>query len=142
MGLEKDAKTMMENGRPQWQGKRNLAIYNEHFEKPYLQDTAAEYERESMIWINTENVMEYLGHLNESFDIEEKNCNDWFDPSTKVKVIKIMVKTLISQNAAAVCDKDTGCEFMFIECKHEELKNLYRHFKRDPEAYVHIIHKM
>ena len=87
MGLRKDPKTVMVNGSPQWEGFKNLSIYDEHFERPFLEDTAEEYRRRSMVWINTENVMEYLRELNESFEVEEANCDDWFDPSTKVKVI-------------------------------------------------------
>lgn len=142
MGLTKDPKTIMYNGAPQWVGTKDLAIYNEHFEKPYLEDTVAEYERKSLIWINTENVMEYLKHLNKSFEEEEKNADEWFDPVTKVKIVNIMVETLISKNAEAVCDKDTGCDMMFREEKLDELENLFRHFKRDPHAYKHIINKM
>jgi len=142
MGLTKDPKTMIENGTPQWQGTKNLAIYDEHFEKPYLEDTAEEYQRRSMIWINTENVMEYLRNLNAAFEVEDRNSDDWFDPTTKEKVIKIMVETLVSKNAEAVCEKDTGCDLMFAEKKLDELENLYRHFRRDPNAYVHIINKM
>jgi len=53
-----------------------------------------------------------------------------------------MVETLISKNAEAVCDKDTGCDMMFRDKKLDELENLFRHFKRDPHAYKHIINKM
>jgi len=63
MGLEHDPKTVLHNGIPQWEGKKNLAIYYEYFEKPYLKDTAKAYTRMSKIWIASENVMEYLKHV-------------------------------------------------------------------------------
>jgi hypothetical protein len=32
MGLRKSPKTVMVNGSPQWEGTKNLSIYDEHFE--------------------------------------------------------------------------------------------------------------
>lgn len=53
-----------------------------------------------------------------------------------------MVETLVSKNAEAVCNKDSGCEYMFAEKKYDELESLYLNFRRDPGSYAHILKKM
>jgi hypothetical protein len=49
---------------------------------------------------------------------------------------------MISNKADSIVEKDTGCDYMFLHSRLEELALMYKIFKRDANTLTLIIHKM
>lgn len=49
---------------------------------------------------------------------------------------------MISKKAESVVEKDTGCDYMFLHGRLEELALMYKIFKRDHNTLTLIIKKM
>ena len=57
-------------------------------------------------------------------------------------MLKIVENELITKKAEPVVEKETGCEYMFLHSRLEELNLMYKIFKRDPQTLGLIIQKM
>lgn len=141
MGLKKPT-TEMQAGSPQWSGEKNLTMYVEQFQQPFLAATTTEYRKKASMWISTSNAPEYLKTVTASLALEEANADFWLEASSKDQCLTIVVRELITGQAEAVVDKDTGCDFMFTHAKLNELGMMYACFKRDEGSLRHIINKM
>ena len=57
-------------------------------------------------------------------------------------MLKIVENELITKKAEPVVEKATGCEYMFLHSRLQELNLMYNIFKRDPQTLGLIIQKM
>ena len=57
-------------------------------------------------------------------------------------MLKIVENELITKKAESVVEKETGCEYMFLHSRLEELNLMYMIFKRDPQTLGLVIQKM
>ena len=74
--------------------------------------------------------------------MEEKNADFWLQEETKPKILKIIIKEMISKHADAVGDKETGTTYMLQHKRLDGLQLMYRCFNRDAETKPKIILKM
>lgn len=63
-------------------------------------------------------------------------------PSTKEKMLKVVVRELVTNMAETICEKEGGIVTFLKEKQLEKLKLLYEVFKYDETTYRHIISKM
>lgn len=75
-------------------------------------------------------------------NLEEDNADYWLESMSKLKIMQIVEKQLITQQAEILVDKQTGCDFMFNYARLDELALMYKVFKRDEDSLRHIVNKM
>ena len=95
-----------------------------------------------MLWNSQLNCPEYLNEVNKALAHEEENADYWLQVETKPKMLKIVENELITKKAESVVEKETGCEYMFLHARLQELNLMYAIFKRDPQTLGLIIQKM
>ena len=85
-------KTSLHDGRVSWEGSRKeLKIYREAFEGKFLDATEAFYAKKAATWIITNNVSEYIKHVNDSLDLEKEYGKNFLeDTTTKLSIDRIV----------------------------------------------------
>ena len=139
MGLIKPKPMKTRDGIFLWQGDRNLCIYDDHFERDFLTSTQKEMQHDANLWNSNRNCPEYLNEVKKMLENEEQNADEWLQPETKTKMLKIVENELITKMAEAVSSKESGCVYMFEQKNLNELKLLYDIFKRDQNTFGLII---
>ena len=139
MGLIKPKPMKTREGNFLWQGDRNLCIYDDHFERDFLTSTQKEMQHDANLWNSNRNCPEYLNEVKKMLENEETNADEWLQPETKTKMLKIVENELITKMAEAVSSKESGCVYMFEQKNLNELKLLYDIFKRDQNTFGLII---
>ena len=129
-------------GQVNWVGDKNLTFYEEEFEKHFLQSLMDDYDKKAAAWVSTENARGYLLNVDKSLGHEEQTADFLLQPESKPKVLKKVEQELITKRAEAVLDKDTGCKHMFTHSLLDDLKLLYKCFKRDENTLGPIIQRM
>lgn len=141
MGLV-NARAMNQNQNFIWQGDKKLDIYEQRFEQPFLTYSRKEFEDKANLWINTLNCHEYLQEVDKAITKEEENAVYWLQQETTSKLLQRIEKELITEKAEALIEKETGCEYMFMNSRLSELALMYKILKRDPQTLTLIIKKM
>jgi hypothetical protein len=135
--------TRLHDGRVSWEGhRRELKIYREAFEGKFLDSTEAFYAKKAATWITTDNVSEYIEHVNSSLDLEKQNGKHFLEDSTTKLSIERIVNKLVTCHAVYLVDAETGCDFMLDGLRITQLHNMYRAFKHDAESLVLVVNKM
>ena len=122
-----------------WSGDSNLALYQNGFEDIFMVETANFYEEKSIKWISSMGCVEYLETVKKAFQDEEKRLKNYLDASSEEKLMSIVTRTLVTENAKVFCNlQGTGCEEMLKNFKLNELKLLYSVLRKDENQFVHI----
>lgn len=116
-----------------WAGDRCLDQYNKHFEAILLQKCSDEYGIKAQTWLAENNVPAYLKLVDEAHIHEEMICNDLLEPESKPKYLDCIDKQLIASRQDEIIDHETGCLFMILNKRYDELQLMYKCFKRNPE---------
>lgn len=128
---------------PQWQGEINLNKYDTEFERALKKNTEEFYETKSGQWFNELACFEYIQKINGHLVKEELNANYFLQEQTKAKVIDIVLRKAVENQAEPLTNKQgTGCEFMFESKKLDQLKLMYNVFNRIDTTIRFIIEKM
>ena len=136
-------KTSLHDGRVSWEGSRKeLKIYREAFEGKFLDSTEAFYAKKAATWIITNNVSEYIKHVNDSLDLEKEYGKNFLEDTTTKLSIDRIVDQLVSRHASVLVEAETGCDFMFDGLRLEQLHNMYRAFKHDADSLKLMVKKM
>ena len=95
-----------------WQGDRNLQVYDEEFEEAFLDATRRESGQKATLWNSTRNCPEYITEVRAFLENEELNADTWLQPETKIKMLKIVEREMITNMAESVASKDSGVVYM------------------------------
>ena len=125
-----------------WKGDKNLHIYEMHFEKPLLAHSEKEYLNKATGWMSNCNCPEYLREIDKHLRKEEERADYFLQPETKDRLLNVIHKKIIEDQAQHLVDKDTGCEAMFQHKKLDELELMYQIFLRVDSTIKFIIAKM
>ncbi len=105
-------------------------VYQQDFEKHFLQATAQFYLSESQDYIVKNTCPDYLMKAEQRLKEEEERLARYLDSSTESKLISIVQKELISDKAKVLVDmENSGCIAMFKDEKLDDLKRMYSLFK-------------
>lgn len=144
MGFEKLAEIRKPQGSHtiQWFGEKNLEKYDTEFEK-YLKESTTEFYRKSAeLWRNTFSCEDYIRKVAQHLLKEERNADDFLQEQTKSRIIDIVLKEAVENQAEQLTLKETGCEYMFNQRKINELKEMYEVFSRVETTLKYVINKM
>ena len=126
-----------------WDGTPNLAYYEQQFEAKYLELTRITFGQKANQWNSDHDCFTYLNECDKAFVREEFNADFWLQPQTKPKMLKIVIKQLVTDKAHAVVEKSPGGVIDFLRQQDlAKLQLLFNIFKRDTDTYTQIIEKM
>jgi hypothetical protein len=106
-----------ENGEMQWLGEKNLLGYDQDFEAHLKLATTEFYKKKAEIWSNTLSCNEYIIKVSNHIAKEEENADFFLQPESKLKIVNITLKETVQDKAEQLTQKESGCEYMFIERK-------------------------
>eukprot|EP00358_Blepharisma_japonicum_P000469 CAMPEP_0202949020 /NCGR_PEP_ID=MMETSP1395-20130829/14862_1 /ASSEMBLY_ACC=CAM_ASM_000871 /TAXON_ID=5961 /ORGANISM="Blepharisma japonicum, Strain Stock R1072" /LENGTH=743 /DNA_ID=CAMNT_0049651657 /DNA_START=12 /DNA_END=2243 /DNA_ORIENTATION=+ len=126
-----------------WKGNPKLDLYERIFESPFLEDTKLYYASKSAGWMSSLSCPEYLREAKKVLEEEEERADRYLEPTTKPKLLGIIVEEVIVRNAQSLSEMPgTGCVDMFQHDKRDELKMMFAIFKRSENTLQHITSKM
>ena len=120
MGFEKRTVIKREEGSSQpirWTGEKNLMKYDVEFEAYLLKATTEFYRKQSDVWSSTMSASEYIQKISFHLKKEEDNADYFLQEQSKSKVVDILLKEAVENQAETLTQKDTGCQYMFTENK-------------------------
>ena len=82
-----------------WAGTKNLKMYTDEFEVMFLVNTKEYFERKAILWLSEYNCVEYLEAVERALNKEETNAAYWLEDETKPKMLSIVERALIENNA-------------------------------------------
>ena len=124
-------------------GTPSLAVYKEDFEQSFISDSLRFYKIKCQNWIMSLSDQQCLEAINTALLDEEKNLEDYLNPSTIKKLIEIVMKKVISKSILLASDMH-GIRFedMLKYDKKYELKLMFNIFKRHQPSLVIITSRL
>lgn len=114
-------------------------VYQEDFEKPFLDASASFYRAESQQYIECSDCGEYLKKAEERLNEEIERVSHYLNPKTETKITKVVEKEMIANHMHRLVHMDnSGLVSMLIDDKYEDLQRLYFLFRRVPDGLTTI----
>lgn len=127
----KIAKQKEEGGKLFWQ-PHTKGVYKADFESALLMSTSEYYRTKVTGWFAEYSCPQFLQEVARRLDDEEKRLNLYLDRSSEQDLRIMVQRELILNTAKQLVEMETGCQAMFEHQKHDELKLMYKLFKREP----------
>ena len=108
LGKEGDQKPIRKDDRFYWEGTINLGYYERQFESTFLYLTQQQFLAKANQWNSSANCEQYLRKVYDAIAKEEINADYWLQPTTKPKMLEIVIRELVSNMATTVADKEAG----------------------------------
>eukprot|EP00744_Colponema_vietnamica_P001479 GILI01002448.1.p1 GENE.GILI01002448.1~~GILI01002448.1.p1 ORF type:complete len:735 (+),score=195.81 GILI01002448.1:139-2343(+) len=116
-------------------GVHSKAVYEEEFERHFLQETATFYQQEAQDYIAQNTTPEYLKKAEARLREEHQRVQNYLDSSTESKLKDVVEKELITTYAKTLVENESsGCISMFKDKKTEDLARMFSLFSRVPST--------
>lgn len=125
-----------------WVGDKNLARYDDEFEKFFQQNSKDYFNNKAQQWFSTLTCHEYVEKINSHLKQEETNADFYLQEQTKPKIINIVLTECIDCKAEDLTNMEMGCTYMFDNRKIDQLKLMYDVFLRVDTTLKFVIQKM
>jgi len=113
------------------QGINSRSVYEDYFEKPFLDESAEFFKLESQILLAENDASVYLQKVETRMQEELERARDCLAPTTEKKIIEIVQKELTFCNMKTVIEmENSGVNHMLKHNKIEDLLRLFRLCKR------------
>lgn len=109
-----------------------LGVYDDEFEKDFLQQTKEFYMRESQEFLSQYSCPDFMRKAEIRILEECDRSTNYLSASTSSKLLTIVEAQLITSHARALVTDQTGCSAMFQENQIENLQRMYTLFHRVP----------
>lgn len=107
------------------------AIYQEDFEKPFLDVSADFYRVESQNFIECCDCGDYLKKAERRLNEEIERVSHYLDVSSEVKITNVVEKEMIANHMPRLVHmENSGLVNMFIDDKYKDLGRMYNLFRR------------
>mmetsp|Transcript_3091 Transcript_3091/g.7150 ORF Transcript_3091/g.7150 Transcript_3091/m.7150 type:complete len:760 (-) Transcript_3091:39-2318(-) len=117
-------------------------VYKEDFESLLLTTSAAYYRAKVAGWMAEYSCPHFLQEIQRRLDDEESRLSRYLDSTSEKELKAVVQRELILNTAKGLVEMSTGAQAMFVNGRHDELKLMYRIFKREPTMLPHIIAAM
>lgn len=124
-----------------WQSQ-SRGLYKEDFEKKLLAATNDYYKSKVAGWMAAYSCPVFLQEIQRRLEDEESRLSRYLDSSSEKDLKAVVQGELILQTAKELVEMTTGAHSMFVNKRYEELKLMYRIFRREPSMLPHIISVM
>lgn len=116
-------------------GIETRSVYEEDFEKPFLDQSADFYRLESQKFLAENSASVYIGKVESRISEEAERATYCLDKSTEDPIIKVLEKELISIHMKTIVEmENSGVVHMLKNTKIEDLECMYKLFIRVPSG--------
>ena len=127
----------------QWDGEKNLSIYETKFESLFTQRSREYFLRKSQEWLTNLNCPEYLNEAWRRIEQEETKAMENMEHQTKGLLLEEVQREIIEKPAQKLAEMEgTGCRDMFKNKKLDELELMHRVFSRVENTLKFILDEM
>ncbi|CAK9079051.1 Cullin-3A (AtCUL3a) [Durusdinium trenchii] len=124
-----------------WQSQAR-GSYKNDFESSLLSATQEYYRNKVAGWMAAYSCPIFLAEIQKRLDDEESRLSRYLDSSSETELKRVVQMELILNTAKQLVEMSTGAQSMFQNQRYEELKLMYRIFKREPTMLPHLISVM
>ncbi|KAG6556425.1 hypothetical protein Mapa_002368 [Marchantia paleacea] len=106
-------------------------VYQEEFERPFLEAAADFYRLESQQFIETSDCADYLRKAERRLNEEIERVTHYLDPKSEVKITAVVEKEMIGNHMKLLVEmENSGLVSMLIDDKYDDLARMYNLFRR------------
>ncbi|PIA57439.1 hypothetical protein AQUCO_00600278v1 [Aquilegia coerulea] len=111
------------------------AVYQEDFEKPFLEVSANFYSVESQQFIECCDCGDYLKKAERRLNEEMERVSHYLDARSEVKITNVVEKEMIANHMQRLVHmENSGLVNMLVDDKYEDLGRMYNLFRRVPDG--------
>ncbi|KAF5196749.1 Cullin-3b [Thalictrum thalictroides] len=111
------------------------AVYQEDFEKPFLEVSANFYSVESQQFIECCDCGDYLKKAERRLNEEMERVSHYLDTKSEVKITNVVEKEMIANHMQRLVHmENSGLVNMLVDDKYEDLGRMYNLFRRVPDG--------
>lgn len=115
------------------------SVYQENFEKPFLEVSADFYRAESQRFIECCDCGDYLKKAEKRLNEEIERVSHYLDPKTELKITNVVEKEMIENHMPRLVHmENSGLVNMLLDDKYEDLRRMYNLFRRVPSGLATI----
>lgn len=110
-------------------------VYQENFEKPFLEVSANFYSCESQQFIESCDCGEYLNKAERRLNEEMERVSQYLDAKTEPKITHVVETEMIANHMQRlVYMENSGLVSMLVDDKYDDLSRMYSLFRRVPDG--------
>lgn len=111
------------------------SVYQEDFEKPFLEVSADFYRAESQEFIECCDCGDYLRKAERRLNEEIERVTQYLDAKSEVKITNVVEREMIASHMLRLVHmENSGLVNMLIDDKYDDLGRMYNLFRRVPEG--------
>ena len=112
-------------------GMDTLDVYNNDFEKPFLDGTRVYYKAKSGTWSESMSTPDYLINSEKAITEESNRVKAYLNPESEEKVLAVITDELLAKTQQDLLNKEnSGCLVLLRNEQNEHLERMYRLFNR------------
>ncbi|XP_071636593.1 cullin-3-like [Temnothorax longispinosus] len=117
-------------------GINNRQVYEENFERPFLQQSAEFYKGESQKFLARNSVSEYIEKVEARIREESERAKHYLDESTESRIVKVVEEELIKVHIKTIVEMENSrVAQMLKNQKTEDLGKMYKLFSRVSDGF-------
>ncbi|XXG38965.1 hypothetical protein AAC387_Pa01g0047 [Persea americana] len=111
------------------------SVYQEDFEKPFLEVSATFYRVESQQFIECCDCSEYLRKAEKRLNEEMERVSHYLDIKSEMKITNVVEKEMIANHMQRLVHmENSGLVNMLVDDKYDDLGRMYNLFRRVPDG--------
>ncbi|KAI5704858.1 hypothetical protein M8J75_009498 [Diaphorina citri] len=112
-------------------GINSRAVYEEDFERPFLQQSAEFYKMESQRFLAENSASVYIKKVEARINEEAERAKHYLDESTESRIVEVVEEELIKKHMRTIVEmENSGVIHMLQNQKTEDLACMYKLFSR------------
>ncbi|KAG1366439.1 cullin-3A [Cocos nucifera] len=112
------------------------SVYQEDFERPFLEVSASFYSGESQQFIECCDCGDYLKKAERRLNEEMERVSHYLDAKSEAKITSVVEKEMIANHMQRLVHmENSGLVNMLVDDKYEDLSRMYNLFRRVPEGF-------
>jgi len=110
-------------------------VYEEHFEVPFLQQSADFYRMESQKFLADNSTSVYINKVEARIEEEVERARHYLDPMSEPEIVRVLEEELIEKHMNTIVNmENSGAVHMLKNDKKEDLLCMYKLFMRVAEG--------
>ncbi|XP_010257131.1 PREDICTED: cullin-3A-like [Nelumbo nucifera] len=115
------------------------SVYQEDFEKPFLEVSSNFYSLESQQFIECCDCGDYLKKAERRLNEEMERVSHYLDAKSEAKITNVVEKEMIANHMQRLVHmENSGLVSMLVDDKYDDLKRMYSLFRRVPDGLLTI----
>lgn len=124
-------------------GIQNRSVYEEDFERPFLQQSTEFYRSESQRFLADNSASSYVAKVEQRINEESQRAKHYLDEGTEDAIVKVVEHELITVHMKTVLEmENSGVVHMLKNQKVDDLNRMYLLFARVPEGLKCLVERV